>query len=420
MLTLLDVYTEIDRPLARVTADMKRRGVMLDVDRLHDLDDQFQAKLDDAQERIDDMVGYAVNVGSPKQLGKLLYDELKLPVLSETKSGNPSTDKDTLEQLDGEHDIIPLLLSHSKYSTLLTFIRAWFEIVNPETCRIHPGFNLTATNTRRLSGSEPNLQNVPTRSEEGAQIRDAFVSEKHRRLVVQDMSQVEYRLLAHVCGSKLMRQMFINGQDFHASMAAEVLGGDWKAYTDKNNDELYAARSRFKNVNFAKIYGAGPKKIARMCKISEKAAYRLLDDYAAQFPEVDDWKDEVIEFARKHKYAETMLGGRIYVPTIKWADKGMRAYAERQAVNGVIQGTAADMMRLAMAQVWTFLRRNYQNAWLLLSVHDELVIECDEDDAEAIRVGVKRIIETCADRYIKWTVPIVSEGGVADSWGKAK
>ena len=286
--------------------------------------------------------------------------------------------------------------------------------------RLHPGFNLTSTNTRRLSGSDPNLQNVPTRSEEGAQIRNAFIAEKRRRLVVQDMSQIEYRLLAHVCGSASMRAMFIRGEDFHAAMAAQVLGGKWQEYTDKKNAKKYAARSRFKNVNFAKIYGAGPKKIARMCGITEKEAYRILDDYAAMFPEVDEWKDTVVQFARKHAYAETLFGGRIHVPTIKWSDKGLQKMAERQAVNGVIQGTAADMMRLAMQQVWSFLRRNYRTAYLLLSVHDELVIECDEEDADDIRKAVKRIVETCADNLITWSIPILSEGGVGRSWGEAK
>ncbi len=418
--SLHDVYTHIDRPLAPVVADMKRRGVLVDVDRLHELDAEFSARVDDAQQAINEMVGREVNVGSGKQLAELLFDDLDLPILAETKKGAPKTDKDTLELLESEHAVIPLILRHSKFATLRQFTQSWFDLINPRTGRLHPGFNLTSTNTRRLSGSEPNLQNVPTRSEEGASIRKAFVAPEGRYLVVQDMSQIEYRILAHVCGSEKMRGMFRRGEDFHAAMAASVLGGKWRAYADKKHADKYAARSRFKNVNFAKIYGAGPKKIAAMCKIKEKDAYKLLADYADEFPEVDLWKSDVIQFAHEHGYAETLFGGRIHVPTIKWSDKGMVKMAERQAVNGVVQGTAADMMRLAMARVAAWLAENFPTAWLLLSVHDELVVECDEDDAGDIRAGVKEIVETCADHLITWTIPIVSEGGVAQSWGEAK
>jgi DNA polymerase-1 len=437
MEALWRVYTDIDRPLAHVVADMKRRGVQIDLDKLEELDEQFASKVAEAQEQINELAGRELNVNSPKELAEYLFKDLDLPILAETKGGAPKTDKDTLEQLEDEHPVIPLLLEHSKFTTLKQFTTSWFDMVDANG-RLHPGFNLCVTNTRRLSGSDPNLQNVPARSDEGSQIRSAFVAPKGRRLVCQDMSQIEYRLLAHTCGSEKMRGMFrrgedfhagmaasvlggkCRGEDFHAGMAASVLGGKWQDYTNKKDPEKTAARSRFKNVNFAKIYGAGPKKIARMCKITEKAAYKLLADYSEEFPEVDLWKSDVIKFAHAHGYAETLFGGRIHVPTIRWSDKGLVAMAERQAVNGVIQGTAADMMRLAMAHVSRWLRKRHPTAWLLLSVHDELVVECDEDAADEVREGMKHIIETCADHLIEWSIPIVSEGKAARSWGEAK
>lgn len=413
------LYEYVDRPLATVVADMKRRGVKLDRDKLAELDDKFHSTVAELQEEINDCVGREVNVNSPKDLARLLYDELDLPLIAETESGAGKTNKDTLALIEHEHPVVPLILKHSKFTTLKQFTTAWTALLD-DNDRIHPGFGLTTTNTRRLSGYDPNLQNVPARSEEGAEIRKAFVAPDGRALVVQDMSQIEYRVLAHVSQQPFMVKAFNSGFDFHAAMAAKVLGGDWKTYADKSNKEAYGHRSTFKNVNFAVIYGAGPKKVAGMSKISEKRAYQILDDYAAEFPEVMDWKASVIDFARKHGYAETLFGGRIHVPTIRWSDKGMKAYGERQAVNGVVQGTAADMMRLAMSQVSRWLAKKYPTAWLLLSVHDELVIECDEDDADAVRAGVKRIVETCADHLVNWSIPILSEGGHARSWGEAK
>lgn len=417
---LTTVYEDIDRPLAIVTGSMKFRGVSVDLEHLDQLHNRFVDKCRTLQEEIYDACGIEFNVASTKQLGQVLYDELDLDIKATTESGAGKTDKDTLELLKNDHPVVPLLLDYSKYSTLISNItQAWPQIVSRETGRIHGGFNLTVTNTRRLSASDPNLQNVPTRSEEGEEIRTCVVAPKGRRLVCMDASQIEYRLLAHVTQQPVMIQAFKDGHDFHAAMAARVLGGDWKEYANEKNEKLYAERSRFKNVNFATIYGAGPRKIAAMCKIPEKRAYQLLDDYATEFPEVLDWKEDVKTFAREHGYVETLFGGRIHVPFIRWSDKGMQAMGERQAVNGVIQGTAAEIIRIAMARVFDELKQ-WRDAWLLLQVHDELVVECWEDDADDVAAMVKRVIETCTNDIIRWRIPIVSKGGHGKTWYEAK
>ena len=367
------------------------------------------------------IVGHEFNIGSNKQLAHVLYEELGLEPPKETDSGQASTAKDALAELKNDHEVIPLLLDHSKYATLVSLVTSnWPDHISPHTGRMHGSFKITSTNTRRLSAGDPNLQNVPRRSEEGGEIRKCIIAPEGRSLVVQDMSQIEYRLLAHVCGSKVMRKMFRDGHDFHAAMAADVLGGNWKDYKDqKRHPELYAHRDSFKTVNFGIIYEIGYRSLARQIGKPEKYAYRLLADYNERFPEIGEWKNNVKAYARKSGYVETLFGSRIHVPFIRLSDKAMQSYGERQAVNAVIQGTAADMMRLAMAKVHRRLKK-FNQAYLLLSVHDELVAECRDEDAEEVRLMMKETIETCADKYIDWSIPIVSEGDHGKSWGEAK
>jgi DNA polymerase-1 len=216
-----------------------------------------------------------------------------------------------------------------------------------------------------------------------------------------------------------MIEAFHAGYDFHAQTAADIFGGNWKDYTNEDDEERYGHRAAMKNVNFANIYGAGARKVARMCGIPEKEAYRILDEYKARYPEVVEWKAEVTAEAEANGYIETLFGGRIHVPMAQWSDKAMRAYGIRQAINGKIQGTAADIIRIAMAEVHAQLRK-FRDAWLLLQVHDELVVECNDEDAEEVCALVMKTIETCTAPLIKWRVPIVSKGKVAQNWKEAK
>lgn len=416
---LYEVYDVIDRPLARVVADAHRRGVLVNIPAVEAMNETFTDRVFELQEAINEAVGREVNPGSPKQLATLLYDDLKLTP-PWNRDGKRKTDKDALDDLKGDHPVVDLLLEHSKYSTLVSNVTsAWPTLVCERTGRIHGQLRLTNTNTRRLAATDPNLQNVPVRTKEGKQIRNAVVAPVGRKLVVNDASQIEYRVLAHVAQCTPMIEAFRAGYDFHAATAADIFGGDWTDYTDETNAPKYALRSSMKNVNFANIYGAGPKKVARMCGIAEKEAYCILDEYKEKFPEVEEWKSHVKQFARRNGYVETLFGGRIHVPMVRLGDKALQAYGERQAINAVVQGTAADIVRIAMTEVWKALRR-YRNAWLLLQVHDELIVECYDKDAEEIKELVKHIIETCTSDYIQWSVPLVSKGGIGQTWLAAK
>lgn len=428
--TLMDLYDQVDRPLPRIVADMKRRGIGLDLQRVGELHAQWCARMDVLQDDIDDSVGRALNLNSPKQLGEYLYDEMKCKVLETTDSGNPSTDDDTLELLANAYPAIralPLIREFRELAKLTgSFTSSWLDKVGKDE-RVHGDFALTTTNTRRLASSNPNLQNIPANSKNGELLRHVFVAKRvpwapkrKRVLVGGDLSQAEYRMLAHQTNCKPMLASFAAGHDFHAATAADIFGGKWTDYTNKDDKERYGHRTKMKNVNFANIYGASAPKIAAMCGIPEKEAYRILGEYAEKYPEVDIWKTEVKQFAHLRGYAETLFGGRVHVPHIKYAsNKGMVKYAERQAVNGVIQGGCADYVRIAMSETVKDCL-GFDDAWLLLQVHDELVFECYEDDADDIVKAVEHTITTCTNELIDWRVKFKSDVKAGPTWAAIK
>lgn len=412
------VYEGIDHPLARVTADMTRRGVLIDLKKCAKLDAEWSDNLDRLQAKINKEAGREINLGSPKQKAAYLYDELKLPI-PDVNEGSRSTDREALEELKGEHPIIDTMLEYAKFSKLVGDVTSKWPTLADKKGRLHGSFMLTSTNTRRLSSTDPNEQNVPTRSAEGKECRSLVIAPKGRKLVVNDASQIEYRLLAHVTKCRPMIDMFHAGYDFHAATAADIFGGEWKDYLNKSDSVRTGQRASMKNTNFGIIYGVGARKLARMCGIPEKEAYRILDEYKGRFPEVFEWKAEVAAFAEANGYIETLFGGRIHVPMAQWSDKGMKAYGIRQAINGVIQGTAADIIRIAMSDVHAKLK-SFRSAWLLMQVHDELVVECEERDAEEVCALVKQSIEKCTAPLIRWRIPIVSNGAVVQNWSEAK
>ncbi len=420
---LWDVYNLIDRPLLPVLHEMKMTGALVDTARLDQLKVQWDRAAAKAEKRAHRIVGRQFNLASPKDLSALLYDELGLPCSTFTKSGGKSTAGNALDYLD--HPVVEAISEWRKFTKLVsTYCVSLKDKKHPVTGRVHTSFNSTFTNTRRFSSSEPNLQNIPTRTEEGAEIRGAFIAGPGNVIVCSDKSQIEYRILAHITQAPALVNAFKNGQDLHATMAALVRGGDWREYADKKKDPAkYKVRSTFKNVNFATIYGAGPRKVAAMSDITEAEAYDLLDAHRELAPEVYEWKDDVIEFCREHGYVETIFGARVYVPNIRSKDTAKKSRAERQAVNAVIQGSAADCMRLAMGNVRERLHSTglyAKGARLLITCHDELVAECPKKLGDAVARELKEGMETFADGWIEWNVPLVSNVDMGGSWKDAK
>lgn len=264
-------------------------------------------------------------------------------------------------------------------------------------------------------------------SDRGAELRECFIAKRvpwapkrKRVLIGGDLSQAEYRMMAHAANCKPLLKAFANGHDFHAATAADIFGGKWQDYTNKEDKDRAGKRQRMKTVNFMHLYGAGGTAVAAACGIPEKEGFRILADYAEAYPEIGEWKQEVIRFAHENGYSETLFGGRVHVPHIKFeSQRGLVKMAERQAVNGVIQGGCADYVRIAMADTVEECEK-YEDAWLLLQVHDELVFECYEEDAEELVPALQRIITTCTNDIIKWRVKFVSDVKAGNSWAEIK
>lgn len=424
-------YVNIDRHMPEVLADMKWNGVAVDFDQLAKLKEEWSAFLNTIEKRAHEQAGYAFGLNAPKDLAHLFFEHLNFEPVKYGKTGKPSLDKDTLKAYAKEEPVAQTILDHRKLAKYIsTYCDGLAKFENATTHRIHGNLIAHRTKTGRFAASEPNLQNQPSRTDdtefgkEGVKIRRAFIAPKGRVLVASDYSQIEYRLLGHITGAAEIIKAYHNNEDLHVKMASELD----QVPMDRVPSE---SRKGAKNVNFATIYGAGYRKIAVMSGISEARALDILDFHAQWVPEVYTWKEKVISDAFDRGYSETIFGRRIFVPDIDSGDKGLRGGAERLAVNGVVQGSAADLMRLAMHKVGAWCRdaevtvcqefRSWNgNPQLLLSVHDELVVEVDEEFAEATRDKIKHLMETAADHLIDWTVPIVAEAKIGRTWYEAK
>lgn len=420
---LWELYDKIDRPLLPVLVDMKLSGVLVDYKHLAKVGAEFTKEMKPLEKLAHKQAGRVFNLRSSAQVASVLYDPvseggLGVKVPGYTKGGSPSADKDTLEQIHGV-PVIDTILDWKQYAFLVSNLCEGLpEKRNPLTNRVHTNHKITSTKTRRLSSADPALQNIPVRTEEGALIREAFISDKGNVLISADYSQIEYRVLAHVSKDAYLIDAFLNGIDLHAKMAADVRGGTWEQYADKKDKARSAVRSAFKNVNFATVYGAGPAKVARMSKIELAEAYSLLAAHREMCPGVYGWKEETWEFASKWRYVENLFGGRTHVTYINSTDRELKGHAERLAINAPIQGGAAELIRLAMPRVHAAIGTK---ARLLLQVHDELVLECRKESASDVAAKVKTEMETCADAWIDWRVPIVAETGKpGKNWRLAK
>jgi DNA polymerase-1 len=387
---------------------MERAGVRIDERHLAKLSEEYARELDRVEREIHRLAGEDFLVSSPKQLQTILFEKLGLPILKKTKTGY-STDENVLEQLAGHHELPAKVLAWRKLSKLKsTYIDALPPLVDARTGRIHPSFHQLGAATGRLSASNPNVQNIPIRGVEGARIREAFIPADGRVLVSADYSQVELRILAHYSGDESLVEAFIRGDDVHRRTAAEVAG---IALADVSDEQ----RARAKAVNFGIIYGSSAFGLAQQLGIAAGEAQATIDAYFARYQGVRRFLDETTVRAREEGFVRTLCGRRRYLPDLSSRNRALRQAAERMAVNTVIQGTAADLIKRAMVSVDQAIERAGLAATMILQVHDELVFEATPDALEALSALVRENMEGVA----RLSVPLVVDLGHGKSWREA-
>ena len=415
------VYETLERPLVSVIVQMEHAGIKVDRDILSRLSSTFAQRTVRLEEEINGLVGHKFNLGSPKQLGELLFDRLKLPGGKKTKSGQWETRANLLdelaanEELDGDaRRLINTMLEWRQMTKLKsTYTDALPAYVNAETGRIHTSYALGATTTGRLASSDPNLQNIPIRTKEGREIRTAFIADKGMKLVSADYSQIELRVLAHVADIPQLKKAFAEGLDIHAMTASEMFGVPVK-------DMPGEVRRRAKAINFGIIYGISAFGLANQLGISREEAGDYIKTYFQRFPGIRDYMDATKKHAHAHGHVETIFGRRIHYPEINTKNPSMRGFLERAAINAPIQGSAADIIRRAMIRMPAALKRaDLSSARMLLQVHDELVFEVANAEAEALIKTACKIMETAAEPAVKLSVPIHVDAKAADNWDEA-
>lgn len=401
------LYFDIELPLCQVLAEMERAGFLVDRKALADFGESLTAGIDALQRGIWELAGHEFNINSPKQLGEVLFDELMLPAGKKTKTGW-STNADILEKLIGKHPIIGDILEYRMLTKLKsTYADGLLKVISADG-RIHTNFRMTVTATGRLSSTEPNLQNIPVRRELGAQIRRMFVAAPGCVLVDADYSQIELRLLAHISGDETMQNAFKSGEDIHAVTASQVFGLPLAEVTP-------AQRSSAKAVNFGIVYGISAFSLAQDIKVSPAEARAYIDAYMQKYHGVREYMDRVIAEAKERGYVETLFGRRRPVPELKASNFNTRSFGERVARNMPIQGTAADIIKLAMVNVRRRLRAEGMEARLILQVHDELIAECPEREAERVAA----LLEEEMERAVTLSVPLTAEAHSGHSWAEA-
>jgi DNA polymerase-1 len=408
------VYETLERPLVGVLAEMEQAGVVIDPDLLRRLSNEFASGMQRLESEIHKRAGGAFNIGSPKQLGEILFDKFKLAGGRRTKTGAWSTDSDVLEELaaDGQ-EIARLVLDWRQLAKLRsTYTDALPGFVNSDTGRVHTSFAMASTTTGRLASTDPNLQNIPIRTEEGRRIRAAFVAPRGKVLISADYGQIELRLLAHIAEIPELKKAFADGIDIHALTASEMFGVPVK-------DMPAEVRRRAKAINFGIVYGISAFGLANQLGIPRGEADDYIRRYFERFPGIRVYMDRTKAFARERGFVETLFGRRVYVRDIQSKIPGLRGGAERQAINAPIQGTAADIIRRAMIRVPPALAKEKLAARMLLQVHDELVFEVPKDEAEATCAVARRVMEKAALPAVSLSVPLVVEARAARNWDEA-
>lgn len=408
-LGLLELFMTVEMPLVRILAEMEQTGVKIDLARLGELALKVSDQIDQLVDEIYSLAGREFNLDSPGQLAAVLFEKLKLPPGRKTKTGY-STDASVLRALRGQHPIIEKVETYRELAKLSgTYLQALPKLADPDTWRIHTTFNQTVTATGRLSSSNPNLQNIPIRTPLGEKIRDCFIAEQGCRLITADYSQVELRIMAHLSGEDKLRRAFAAGKDVHRDTAAEV-------FNLKPEDVTSMHRSRAKAVNFGIMYGISAFGLSEQLGISPEEAAGYIEAYLARFPRVAEFRDKVIKQATEAGYVTTIMGRRRPVPELRSSDNRVRSLGERLAVNTVIQGSAADIMKVAMINCHRALASKHPAARLVLQVHDELVFEAPQAESQAVAELARR--EMCAAQQLD--PPLEVDVGIGETWVEAK
>ncbi len=405
---MTELYVNVELPLVDVLVEFEYRGFTVSKDVLIEEGKAFGDRITELTEKIYGFAGHEFNINSPKQLGEVLFEELKLPGGKKSKTGY-KTGQEVLEKLVSEHPIVPLIMEYRQNAKLKsTYIDGFVSVINPATGKVHSNFNQTVTATGRLSSSEPNLQNIPTRHELGRLIRKAFFASAPGRVLIDaDYSQIELRLLADMSGDTTMVKAFNDNEDIHAITASQVNGVPLSEVTPR-------MRSEAKAVNFGIVYGISEFGLAKDLDISWKEAKGYIDGYFKKYPQVHDFLNDLISFAKRKGYAETPFGRRRYLPELSSSKYMIRQFGERVAMNMPIQGAAADIMKMAMVSVYKELKRRKLNSHLILQVHDELLIDAAEEEAEE----VKQLLKECMENVVELSVPLPVSVSMGYCWNE--
>ena len=406
-----ELYETIERPLSIVLAQMEIAGIKVDIDRLMQMRSEFKERLAEIEQQIYQEAGEEFNIGSPKQLGVILFEKLKLPVIKKTKTGY-STAVSVLEKLQGLNPIIDNILLYRQLSKLQsTYVEGLLKVVFKEDSKVHTRYTQTLTSTGRLSSVDPNLQNIPVRLEEGRKIRQAFVpSHSGWQIFSSDYSQIELRVLAHISGDENMQEAFKTGADIHASTAMKIFN------LDSPDEVTPNMRRQAKAVNFGIVYGISDFGLAQNIGITRKAAKKFIETYFESFPGVHKYMTGIVELAKKQGYVETLFHRRRYLPEINSKNYNLRSFAERTAMNSPIQGSAADIIKIAMIRMQKMLREKGLKAKMLLQVHDELIFEAPKEEIPVLKELVPKVMDSAVDL----AVPLKVESASGDTWFDAK
>lgn len=406
---LLKLYNELEMPLLTVLARIERNGVLIDDDLLAHQSLELSQQIMSLEQQAHDAAGHHFNLGSPKQIQTILYEQLNLPVLKRTPKGQPSTDESVLQELAEDYNLPRLILEHRSLSKLKsTYIDKLPQQINVKTGRVHTSYNQVVTATGRLSSSDPNLQNIPIRSPEGRKIRQAFIAPNGYKIVAADYSQIELRIMAHLAQDEGLISAFTNGEDIHRATASEVFNVPLEEVSNEQ-------RRNAKAINFGLIYGMSAFGLARQLDISRTDAQTYIDAYFERYPNVKNYMNETKVLAKEQGYVETLFGRRLYLPEIDSRNPMLRQYAERTAINAPMQGTAADIIKQAMLAVDNWLLTENIDAKMIMQVHDELVFEIKTEQIENAVEKIKTLMSGAAEL----TVPLIVDVGIGNNWDEA-
>ena len=403
------LFYHVEMPLVEVLGSMEYIGMKVDKDQLNELKEKFTTIINELENEIFELAGEPFNINSPKQLGVVLFEKLGLPVIKKTKTGY-STNAEVLEKLRDKHEIIDKITEYRQIVKLnSTYVEGLLKIINPKTGRIHSSFNQTITTTGRISSTEPNMQNIPVKTEMGRDIRKVFVADDNCKLVDADYSQVELRVLAHMSGDENMIDAFKHGEDIHSKTASQIFDVDIKDVTSKQRIEAKA-------INFGIIYGKTDFGLSQDLNIPVATAKAYIDSYFNKYPKIKEFMDEAVESATETGYATTILNRRRYIPEIKASNFIVRNQGKRFAMNAPIQGSAADIIKVAMVNVYNRLKENNMKSRLILQVHDELIVEAVDEELEMAEKIVREEMENAQSMDVKLDVDL----NTGDSWYETK